>query len=174
MVDGRLDRVADGEPGELVIGGVQVTPGYWRDPRRTAQAFTPMPWDENAADNRWYRTGDLVRRDPGVGLVFLGRVDFQVKIKGFRVELGEIETHLRRLSGRDEVAAIPKQGSSGSHESVVAFLAGDPVDAEPILAALRAELPDYMVPERIVTLERMPLNANGKIDRGALARRLEK
>ena len=126
--------------------------------------------------SRWYRTGDLVRFDPKTGYKFLGRIDNQVKLLGYRAELGGIEHALREVSGADEAVAIPwPLYSAGSAAGVVAFLAGAVVvDAEAVRIGCAARLPSYMVPREIRFLEAMPRNINGKIDRSALRRTLEK
>lgn len=148
--------------GELCLAGAQVCAGYLDDPAKTAERFLSTP------DGRWYRTGDLVEQDSTGLLHFLGRVDFQVKINGYRVELGETEAALRRASGCDAVVALPTAvGAVGG--GLIAYILGEAGDAEAILAVCRQTLPPYMVPSRLIWRRSFPLNANGKIDRLALA-----
>ena len=153
--------------GELWIGGAGVARGYRGDPERTADRFVVR------AGARWYRTGDLARYQPDGTVEFLGRRDHQVKIKGFRVELGEIEAALGSVPAvRAGVAALTA-GDDGRPPSlgavVVLAAGGDPAAApEAVQEGLRALLPPHMVPDRVVVAEQLPLSANGKIDRRAL------
>ena len=165
VVDASLNEVAPGEQGELLVAGDQVTLGYWNDAERTDAAFvTPPGWTE-----RFYRTGDLVTRaDAGSPLCYLGRLDHQIKILGHRVELLEVEAALRSASGRDSVAAVGWPRTESGAAGVVAFVAGGGEDLARMRAKLASRLPPYMVPRRIHTLPELPLNANGKVDRGAL------
>lgn len=165
-----LREVAPGEEGELLMNGPQMTPGYWRDPEKTAKAFVVPP----GRGERYYRTGDRVRRPVGDGpLTHLGRVDFQVKIRGHRAELGEIEAVVRRVSGLDGVVAVPWPRTESGYGAVEVFVEGPEVDAAPLRRALTSELPDYMVPKRFHFLDRLPKNVNDKFDRPAMAGLLE-
>jgi amino acid adenylation domain-containing protein len=165
-----LREVAPGEEGELLMNGAQMTPGYWRDPDKTAAAFVVPP----GRSERYYRTGDRVRRPLGDGpLTHLGRVDFQVKIRGHRAELGEIEAVVRRVSGLDGVVAVPWPRTESGYGAVEVFVEGPAVDAGPLRHALTSELPDYMVPKRFHFLDRLPKNVNDKFDRPAMAGLLE-
>jgi amino acid adenylation domain-containing protein len=166
VLDEVLGACPDGFPGELHIGGAGLARGYWHDAARTDAAFIRHP----ATGERLYRTGDLGRwREDGL-IEFLGRRDGQVKIDGFRVELGEIEAALRRLPGIEEAVAVAPADAHG-RRLLVAFVVGAGVDgAEATLAELRRQLPAYMVPRRIERLASLPLSANQKVDRAALAR----
>ncbi|MEU6476623.1 amino acid adenylation domain-containing protein [Streptomyces sp. NPDC047017] len=157
----------DWVPGELWIGGEGVARGYRGDPDRTARQFVTHD------GLRWYRTGDLGRYRPGGILEFLGRADQQVKIRGHRIELGEIEAALHELPGIARAVACVV-GERPRHR-IVAFAVpdGEPPQAVALRAALTERLPGYMIPERVRLLERMPLTANGKVDRGALAALLD-
>jgi amino acid adenylation domain-containing protein len=157
------EHLAAANPGELCLAGPQVSPGYWRDPARTAKSFTSF------GGETWYRTGDLVEQREN-GLYFLGRLDSQVKIRGYRVELQEIEHQLKVVSGSEDVAAVAWPVRNGAAEGVTAFLvAGErKLSAEELIAHCRKVLPEYMVPARVIYLEKLPLNANGKIDRKRL------
>jgi amino acid adenylation domain-containing protein len=155
--------------GELCLAGSQVTEGYLTAPEKTAERYVALA----ALPGRWYRTGDLVEADTKAVLHFLGRIDFQVKVNGYRVELGELEATLRAASGCDAVVAVPWPASNGSAQGLVAFILGEPRESAAVLSFCRRALPDYMVPSRIVWKEALPLNPNGKIDRTALAAELE-
>jgi amino acid adenylation domain-containing protein len=168
VVDRRLQLVPFGVPGELYIGGPQVTRGYLGRPDLTAERFIPDPFS-GGAGARLYRTGDMVRQR-GEGIEFLGRTDDQVKIRGFRIELPEIESTLLALPGVREAAALVRQ--KGDDRSLYAFVAmepGAPEDAAALLARLRAQLPAALVPSVLAFVETLPRTSNGKIDRQALA-----
>jgi amino acid adenylation domain-containing protein len=160
-----LEEVAPGGQGELLVAGDQVTLGYWNDPERTDAAFVTPP----GRTETFYRTGDLVTRaSPASPLCYLGRIDHQIKVLGHRVELLEVEAALRSASGRDAVAAVGWPRTESGAGGVVAFVAGGGVDVKSTRAKLASRLPPYMVPRRIHILPELPLNANGKTDRGAL------
>lgn len=168
VVDKSLSPLACGQKGELLLGGTQVAKGYIGDEERTAAAFVPAPAGRMG---RWYRTGDLAVQDADGVLRYLGRLDSQIQVLGHRVELGEVESVLRHVAATTSVAAIgwPKNGLV--YEGVVAFLEGRRSTDE--LATLKngcsGLLPSYMVPSRIIPVDEMPLNSNGKTDRAALA-----
>ncbi|MEU0005703.1 amino acid adenylation domain-containing protein [Streptomyces sp. NPDC006314] len=157
----------DWVPGELWIGGTGVARGYRGDPERTAHQFVEHE------GLRWYRTGDLGRYRPGGILEFLGRADQQVKIRGHRIELGEIEAALHDLPG--VARAVARIVGERPRHRIAAFAvpAGDPPEPVALRAALTERLPGYMIPERIRIVDRLPLTANGKVDRGALAALLD-
>ncbi|MUN41321.1 non-ribosomal peptide synthetase [Actinomadura litoris] len=149
----------DWATGELWIGGAGVADGYTGDPARTADRFVVH---EGA---RWYRTGDLARYRPGGTLEFLGRRDHQVKVRGFRIELGEIEAALREHPAVTRAVAFLNRGSLAA----AVVTGGAEPDREAVLARARDLLPPHMVPELLLTPEALPLTANGKVDRAALA-----
>ncbi|MFI9388344.1 amino acid adenylation domain-containing protein [Kutzneria sp. NPDC052558] len=159
VVDGALRLVPPGAVGELCIGGVGVTRGYHGRPGRTAESFVPDPF--RPGGHRLYRTGDLVRYRPDGQLSFVGRTDTQVKVRGFRVELGEIETCLSRCSGVRRSAVVVRGAA------LVGYVTGD-VDAETVLAFARERLPAFMVPGDVLVIDALPETPNGKIDRSAL------
>ncbi|GIJ60865.1 hypothetical protein Vau01_083810 [Virgisporangium aurantiacum] len=158
VLDHRQRPVPPGVPGEVWIGGVGVTAGYLDDPAQTGDRFRPDPYGD-----RMYRTGDRGRLRRDGTLVFLGRVDQQVKIRGLRVEPGEIEAHVRELPGVRAAAVVAIDGPR-----LVAYLEGDGLDLDALRATLRERLPDHLVPAVLVEIAAMPLTANGKVDRGAL------
>ncbi|WP_172666620.1 non-ribosomal peptide synthetase [Actinoplanes missouriensis] len=165
VVDESLRLVPAGVPGELVVGGAGVGLGYLHDPARTAAVFVPDPFSDDPA-SRLYRTGDIVRHLPDGQLEFVGRRDFQVKIRGQRIELAEVEAALRAVDGvSDAVAVAVKDEVAGTR--LAAYVTG-PVEAPAVRSALGVLLPDAMVPSAVTVLEKLPLTDNGKIDRSAL------
>ncbi|NVD98021.1 non-ribosomal peptide synthetase [Massilia sp. BJB1822] len=168
IVDARLNPVPLGAAGELCIAGDGLARGYLHQPGLTADKFIPNPFGKTRG-SRMYRTGDLVRYRADGMLEYLGRIDHQVKIRGFRIELGEIETALQALAG--EAVVLAREDNAGDKRLVAYLAAGEGKtvpDAELLRAGLLRTLPEYMVPSHFVTLDRMPLNPNGKIDRKAL------
>ncbi|TDC90751.1 amino acid adenylation domain-containing protein [Nonomuraea deserti] len=157
-----LRDVPVGVPGELYIGGAGVATGYWRDPERTAASFVTRP----RTGERLYRTGDLGRYTGDGTIEFLGRADAQVKIRGYRIELGEIETHLARHP--DVAECVVTTDGDGSAAQLVAYVVGAGPDPVRLRAHLAETLPAYMIPARFVPLDRLPLTANGKVDRRRL------
>jgi acyl-CoA synthetase (AMP-forming)/AMP-acid ligase II len=156
-----------GEPGELALAGVQLAVGYLNAPELTETRFPTIN------GKRWYLTGDLAFQDAAGTFHHLGRIDNQIKVLGNRVELEEIDTHLRELSRAELVATVGWPVADGSIKGLIAFVAGSPVTSEQILTGLRRRLPAYSVPSRIIPIKQMPLNNNGKVDRNALIRTLE-
>ncbi|HEX7240246.1 MAG TPA: amino acid adenylation domain-containing protein, partial [Longimicrobiaceae bacterium] len=167
VLDGRLDPVPVGVPGELFIGGVQVGRGYHGRPELTAERFVPDPF-AGRPGARAYRTGDLVRWLPDGVVEYLGRIDFQVKVRGFRIEPGEVEAALLAHPGVREVVAVVRGDAAGEKRLVAYVTGGAEAGAAELRAWLRERLPEYMVPSAIVALERLPLSPNGKTDRRAL------
>jgi amino acid adenylation domain-containing protein len=164
IVDEDLREVAAGSEGELLMTGPQLSQGYWYDEEKTKRAFVSVP----GRNNIYYRTGDRVRRrGPDKPLIYLGRLDNQVKILGHRVELGEVEAIVRSLSGLDAVVALAWPNNSNA-DGIELFLEAEKFDTESLMKQLKTKLPYYMVPRRIRTLARLPLNPNGKYDRRAL------
>jgi amino acid adenylation domain-containing protein len=169
VVDESLREVPPGATGELIMTGPQLTLGYWHDPEKTRAAFVTPPGQTEV----FYRTGDRVRRPSGSGpLVYLGRMDNQIKIQGSRVELGEIEAVLREEADCDIAIALGWPMTASGADGVVAFLPADTIDADRVLARVKGRLPSYMIPREIRWIEEFPLNANGKVDRKALAQLL--
>lgn len=170
VLDPDLRPVPDGEPGELCVGGPPVTRGYLGRPGLTAGVFVPDP---DAADGRrMYRTGDLVRRDADGRLVYQGRVDDQVKLRGHRIEPGEIEAALRALPGVAAAAVTVADRGRDTARLVAHVQRAGPVPArEPdgLRTALAAVLPAHMVPAELVYRDSLPVGASGKIDRSRLA-----
>lgn len=162
-----LQPVADGETGELWLGGSGLARGYLNRPGLTAERFLPDPFAERG--ERMYRTGDMVRRRADGSLAYVGREDGQVKIRGFRIELGEIEARLREQATVREAVVVKREGPAGP--GLLGYVTPAPGRTpEPgrLRAGLAALLPAPLVPARIVVLDRLPLGPTGKVDRAAL------
>ncbi|MBF6188705.1 non-ribosomal peptide synthetase [Nocardia farcinica] len=160
VLDDRLRPVPAGVPGELYLAGVQLARGYAGRPDLTADRFVADPFAPGA---RMYRTGDRVRWSAAGELEYLGRTDFQVKVRGMRIEPGEIEAALTELDGVDQAVVVARD------EHLVAYLIpAGPVDPDAVRVALARRLPAYLVPAAFVLLDAFPLNASGKLDRTAL------
>ena len=169
VVNAALEPVADGEEGELLIGGPGVGAGYWNDPGLTERKFVCPPF---APDEHMYRSGDLVRRNPDGDLEFLGRIDLQVKIRGYRVELGEIETVLLEDSAVAQAAVALFEDDGGS-QLLAAFVvprAGRAISISALKDLAAKRLPLYMRPHTYVVREELPTTVSGKVDRRALER----
>jgi amino acid adenylation domain-containing protein len=168
VLDERLRPVDPGVPGELYIGGPGLARGYLNRPQLTAEKFVPNPF--GAPGSRLYRSGDIARRSVEGLFEFLGRVDHQVKINGFRVELGEVQAALlQHPQLREAVVHAPRTVHGG--RELVAYLVPTPAGAPTVNSlreCLEGLLPDYMVPSTYVFLDALPLNASGKVNRAAL------
>ncbi|WP_461111172.1 condensation domain-containing protein, partial [Streptomyces calidiresistens] len=168
VVDTEGEPVPVGIPGELLIGGPELALGYLGRPALTAERFVPDPY--GPPGGRAYRTGDLVRRLPSGDLEFLGRTDDQVKIRGFRVEPGEIEAVLAECPGVTAAAVTAGPDGPGGRRLIAHVVPAE--GTEPSFEALRSHcadhLPDHAVPSFFTTLDRLPVNASGKLDRAAL------
>ncbi|HEY6432768.1 MAG TPA: non-ribosomal peptide synthetase [Acetobacteraceae bacterium] len=170
VLDDEMKPVPDGQEGELYAGGAGVALGYLNQPELTAEKFIDDPFGGRSGA-RLYRTGDRVRRRADGNIEFLGRADRQVKINGKRVELDAIEACLHALHGVRDVAVISRADSAGRRSAVAFVTLGEGVclTQGELRAALRSDVPDFMVPAEIVVLAALPLTSAGKIDRGRLA-----
>ncbi|MGE5467586.1 MAG: non-ribosomal peptide synthetase [Ignavibacteria bacterium] len=170
VLDGDLRPVPPGVAGELYIGGPGVARGYLNRPALTQARFVTDPFSGNP-DERLYRTGDIVRCRPGSGdLEYLGRADDQVKVRGYRIEPGEIERALAAHPGVRSCAVVAREAGAGDQE-LVAFVVPRRAEEAPMegfAEFLARRLPAHMMPDRYVALAAMPLNVNGKVDRAAL------
>ncbi len=174
VLDEDLRRLPPGEVGDLYIGGVGLSPGYWRDPRKTAEVFLPHPFRAEPGA-RIYKTGDLARLGEDGLVYFLGRADSQIKSRGYRIELGEIETALNSLGLLKEVAvvAVDTEGFEGK-TICCAYAPAAEVTVPRLKEELGRLVPAYMLPARWLELEVLPKNANGKIDRRELKERFQR
>ncbi|MCP2339298.1 non-ribosomal peptide synthetase [Actinomadura rupiterrae] len=174
VLDERLRPVAEGEPGELHLSGTAVARGYLNRPEQTARSFRDDPF-AGRPGVRMYATGDLVKRLPDGRLAFLGRTDDQVKVRGFRIEPGEIESALLAVPGVARAAVVAPEPEDGETRRLVGYWVAAEADAPPDARTLRdrlaAALPQYMVPHALVRLDSLPLTPHGKTDRRALAAR---
>ena len=160
-------RVGFDEIGEIAVQSRYLSPGYWRRPALTRAAFLPDP---EGGDERIYLPGDLGRMEPDGCLFHLGRKDFQVKVRGYRIEVGEIETALLEHPAIKEVAVVGREVQTGDKRLVAYFVpTGQPAaTVRELRNFLKDRLPDYMIPSAFVTLRAFPLTPNGKVDRLAL------
>lgn len=155
------------EKGELCIAGAQVTPGYWKNEEKNKEAFFIHE------GQRFYKTGDLCYADESGDIFYSGRVDFQVKIQGFRVELGEIEFHARYFLKSVAAVAVAVQNDLNAWQ-INLFVESDQIQKDELLEHLKAHLPSYMIPSAIIPVPVFPLNTNGKVDRKQLLVTLNK
>lgn len=170
VCDEQLREVPPGETGELLVAGPLVTAGYIGEEERTAAAYCALP----GRAGRFFRTGDIVARPRAdEPLIFRGRRDNQIKVLGNRVELGEVEAIGKRVLGTPEVVALGWPPSVRGYDALEVFIGGVTSSEVEVHRTLRRHLPSYMMPRRIRLLERLPLNASGKLDRLALRRMLE-
>jgi amino acid adenylation domain-containing protein len=167
IVDRNRQPVPVGVAGELCIGGPGVARGYWNRPELTADRFLPDPFAEG--ESRIYRTGDLVKFLPDGNIVFLGRMDNQVKVRGYRIELGEIEAAMLAHPAVAECAAFAWKYQDDTRLAAWVVSGASRVSSDEITEFLRRRLPEYMIPSSITWVSELPRNANGKIDRNALA-----
>ena len=168
LLDRAGHRVPPGAVGELCLGGSGLARGYLGRPALTAERFVPDLWTTTPGE-RLYHTGDLARWRPNGSLDFLGRIDHQVKVRGFRIEPGEIEAALLRQPGVRAAVVMPRGAGEAGGPRLIAWVAADSLDTMALRAALRDALPSHMVPSAIVVLDELPRTSSGKIDRTALS-----
>ncbi|MFC1716437.1 amino acid adenylation domain-containing protein [Candidatus Poribacteria bacterium] len=167
LLDDHGNDVGFNQVGEIVVRGRYISPGYWRKPEQTAETFKPDP---EGSDKRLYYTGDLGIMAPDGCLYHLGRKDFQVKIRGYRIEIGEIEGALLALDCVRETVVIPREDMFGEQRLVAYIVPATEYlpTVNELRRALSDSLPDYMIPSIFVTLDAIPKNTGGKVDRQAL------
>ncbi|MBE9065558.1 amino acid adenylation domain-containing protein [Leptolyngbya cf. ectocarpi LEGE 11479] len=164
ILDSQLQPLPTGVPGELCIGGEGVARGYRNRPELSAEKFISNPF----GSGRLYKTGDLARYRPDGNVEYLGRIDHQVKIRGFRIELGEIEAILNDHAQLQQAVVIAREDHTGDKQLVAYVVSTSSLIPEELRDFLKAQLPEYMVPDVFVQLPDLPLTANGKVDRKAL------
>jgi len=174
VVDGLVQPAPAGVPGELLLGGIGVGNGYFGQPELTAAKFIPDPFGgvSGQGGTRLYRTGDLARLRPDGQLELLGRIDFQVKVRGVRIELGEVTAALAQHPAAREAVAVARKDASGAVRLIGYVVPREPVApadlATDLRSFLRGRLPEPMIPTAWVFLDALPLSPNGKVDRRAL------
>jgi len=176
ILDEQMREVGIGIPGEIYIGGVGLARGYINNPELTKEKFVENPFSEDKS-SRLYKTGDLGRYLEDGNIQYLGRIDNQIKLRGYRIEPGEIETYIERHEGVKACVVLVKKDNKG-HESLVAYVVleekgkhGEHLaerKTEQLRQELRQKLPEYMIPNYFIEVDELPLNANGKIDRKKL------
>ncbi len=171
IVDHFLQPVPQGRKGELCISGDQVTQGYWKNQEKTSTSF--FEYDHEGKKRRFYRTGDLVFTDKEGDVMFCGRIDNQVQIQGYRVELGEIEKHARDFLSQPNAVAIATGDEPGTLE-ISLFIENSSGKEKEVQKYLQLKLPPYMIPARIINLEELPKLVSGKIDRRQLHKWIQK
>ena len=159
--------LSQGERGELALAGPQLAASYFRAPELTAKRFPLI------RGKRWYLTGDLAYQDAEGRFHHLGRIDNQVKVNGYRIELEEVEVHLRAVCGTELVAAVAWPVAHGSAGGIVAFYVGKALTSDVVRSALAKQIPAFMVPNRIIALDFLPVTSNGKVDRKSLIAQLD-
>ena len=164
--EGQIAR-PDGEPGELLLAGPQLAAAYWQDRALTNERFITLD------GTRWYRSGDLARQDEDGCFHHLGRTDNQIKIMGHRVELEDIDTHLRDACRSESAMAVAWPVKHGSAQGVVAFVAGSTLSVAEIRDSMKKQVPEYMIPRQVRFIDSLPLSSNGKFDRNALVELLK-
>jgi amino acid adenylation domain-containing protein/non-ribosomal peptide synthase protein (TIGR01720 family) len=164
ILDSDLQPVPIGVPGELHIGGAGLARGYWQQPELTAAKFIPHPRREG----RLYKTGDLVRYLPNGDIDYLDRIDQQVKVRGFRVEIGEIEAVLSQHPEIRQAVVVVQTITTGQKQLIAYIVICNPLSTPDLRQFLATRLPDYMIPLAFISLDELPLNPNGKVDKRAL------
>lgn len=167
VMDRSWSPAAIGLPGELCLGGQNLARGYLGRPSLTAEKFVPNPYAKEPGD-RLYRTGDLARLRTDGQLIYQGRIDHQIKLRGFRIEIGEIESAIAEFEGVGETVVLLREEGAPNLVAYLTWRGEKSLDREAIRSALGKQLPEYMVPRFYVTLDNMPVTANGKLDRKAL------
>ena len=171
ILDEQMLPVSPGEIGRLWIGGIQLAKGYLKDKEKTAKAFVPNPFPEIPGEYI-YHTGDLAKELPDGSVEYHGRSDHQVKLRGFRVELGEVESVLNNHPAIKEVAVVVV--NYGGQQKLVACLSGEKINNRQLKEYVGLKLPYYMIPQRFNWFASLPKNHNGKLDRKALQAHFDK
>lgn len=172
IVNDNDDLVEQGTDGELCISGSHVMPGYWKDSERDKKVFITKT--HNGVEKKFYKTGDLCLEDVDGDYLFVGRVDFQVKIRGYRVELAEVEFYAKKYLQKKVDLVVVDILNNLENAELLMCIESDEFETKTIIANMKKELPDYMIPTEVFFIEKFPLNMNGKIDRTKLRLALNK
>jgi amino acid adenylation domain-containing protein len=167
VLDERMELLPIGAPGELFIGGEGLARGYLGHPALTAERFVPDPFSKQSGA-RLYRTGDWVRWRADGNLDFIGRIDHQVKVRGYRIEMGEIEAALCALEKVEQAVVVAREDQQGEKRLVAYMAVRKEIEPRELRDSLKHDLPEYMIPSDFVMLKSMPLTLNGKVNRRAL------
>jgi len=170
IIDENNNPLSNGEIGQLCLGGSQITPGYWKNEEKNNESFFYINYEGEV--HRFYKTGDLCICDEQGDLLYLGRIDFQTKIQGFRVELSEIEFHAKIFLGKKNLVAIAFTDLIGNTEVGLAIESNE-FNIDSLVDYLKFKLPVYMIPKSIIFSNGFPLNINGKVDRKELEKLLK-
>ena len=165
IVNENNEKLSNGEKGELCLAGNLLTPGYWKNEEKNNESFFYL--NNNEEITRFYKTGDLCIEDKEGDILYLGRIDFQTKIQGFRVELSEIEFYTKLFLNQINVVALPITNTIGNTE-IVLIIESNEFNPDFLLEYLKSKIPAYMIPTKLKFLASFPLNVNGKIDRKIL------
>ncbi|MCF6132537.1 AMP-binding protein [Flavobacterium wongokense] len=165
IIDEENNVLEPGNVGQLCLGGIQLTPGYWKNPEKNKEAFFNILY--NNKEERFYKTGDLCKADENGDLLYIGRIDFQTKIQGFRVELSEIEFYAKEFLSKINVVVLTLPDDVGNTE-VAMVIESKPFDYKDTIDYMKEKLPYYMIPKKVKFIDTFPLNVNGKTDRKKL------
>lgn len=165
IIDAENNELGPGLEGELCLSGTQLTPGYWKNKEKNLSTFINSSYQDE--DMRFYKTGDLCKKDDDGDILYIGRLDFQTKVQGFRVELSEIEFHAKKYLVKLNAIAITFKLANSDVIGLV--VEGESINSQPLIKYLQSKLPQYMVPSKVIYLQSFPLNTNGKFDRKKLA-----
>ena len=166
IIDENNQPVPANNPGQLCLGGIQLTPGYWNNPEKNEETFFVVNY--KGKQERFYKTGDLCKLDDEGDILYIGRLDYQIKVQGFRVELSEIEFYIKSFLEKINVVAIAYADAIGNTE-IGLVIESKEFDIIPLNNYLKIKLPPYMHPRKIIFTDILPLNSNGKTDRNKLA-----
>ena len=169
VIDEKCNILAKGEKGELCVFGDQVSPGYWDSPEKNKEAFFDKEYE--GTRQRFYHTGDLCYYDSEENLMLYGRLDSQAKIQGYRVELGEIEFHAREYLEGNNAVVLTFINNIGNTELAL-FIEGEKINASSLIDYMKAKLPPYMIPTKIMIENEFPLNSNSKVDKKKLKEKI--
>lgn len=165
IIDSNNDQLPAGHKGELCLCGNQLTNGYWKNDEKNLESF--FIHNFNNMETKFYKTGDLVQMDTDGDILYMGRIDFQAKIQGFRVELSEIDFHCKAFSNKLNVVALAAINSTSNTE-IWLVIEGPEFDTKELILYLKQKLPPYMIPSKIYFINEFPINMNDKIDRNML------